>query len=323
MSNFREFMAEDMSHLGACLFAASESARKILNFKVPATEGRIRKHEEIEMEFDLQLKHLREYLNGMWRGEQADEYDGPPQAIDEGEVEIIPIQGGPSMVIDEVSEGPSIARPVTKSTKFDMERLVGLDWDAREFICRLKVFKVTSSETSAECASKAADELIDKIEECRVKKGRVDHPFQPKAERDGHEEGEGPRRVRMPLIAGPIEKSSFKITPGDAAVLETMAKKLAQESKAFLEDIEEENEFLNSAAKAMFSFLDKISQPEEGGQVRISLEEKDIAVVGNMAALIHSNAKEAIEDLYGSRYMFPETEAAAEALFLFLRNRVK
>ena len=249
MSNFREFMAEDMSHLGACLFAASESARKILNFKVPATEGRIRKHEEIEMEFDLQLKHLREYLNGMWRGEQADEYDGPPQAIDEGEVEIIPIQGGPSMVIDEVSEGPSIARPVTKSTKFDMERLVGLDWDAREFICRLKVFKVTSSETSAECASKAADELIDKIEECRVKKGRVDHPFQPKAERDGHEVGEGP--------------------------------------------------------------------------IRILLETKDIAVVGNMAALIHSNAKEAIEDLDGSRYMFPETEAAAEALFLFLRNRVK
>jgi len=134
---------------------------------------------------------------------------------------------------------------------------------------------------------------------------------------------EGPRRVRMPLIAGPIEKSSFKITPGDAAVLETMAKKLAQESKAFLEDIEEENEFLNSAAKAMFSFLDKISQPEEGGQVRISLEEKDIAVVGNMAALIHSNAKEAIEDLDGSRYVFPETESAAEALFLFLRNRVK
>ena len=58
-------------------------------------------------------------------------------------------------------------------------------------------------------------------------------------------------------------------------------------------------------------------------RIRILLETKDIAVVGNMAALIHSNAKEAIEDLDGSRYMFPETEAAAEALFLFLRNRVK
>ena len=163
MSNFREFMAEDMSHLGACLFAASESARKILNFKVPATEGRIRKHEEIEMEFDLQLKHLREYLNGMWRGEQADEYDGPPQAIDEV--------------------------------------------------------------------------------------------------------GEGPRRVRMPLIAGPVAESSFEITGGTAWAMKYLAQGIIKEVDDYLDDPDiNGSDCLDHMALALFAFLWAIKKedPAEG-----------------------------------------------------------
>ena len=140
---------------------------------------------------------------------------------------------------------------------------------------------------------------------------------------------EGPRRVRMPLIAGPIEKSSFKITPGDAAVLETIAKKLAQESKAFLEDIEEENEFLNSAAKATFSFLDKISQPGGDGQIRIALKTSDFITVQELAKLLEKNARivngipPGAAAILDCQFGKEDVESAAEALFLFLLNRSK
>ena len=57
--------------------------------------------------------------------------------------------------------------------------------------------------------------------------------------------------------------------------------------------------------------------------IRITLESKDIEVVGGMAKTLLSLANDALSEMDGSRYMFDETESAAEALFLFLLNRIK
>jgi len=164
MKHFMDLGFGDIWHLEACLSAARKSARAILDLPAPVTENQVRKHKDVELEFDIQLTHIRQYLNETWRAAPTDEDNGPPEAIDEGE------------------EGP-----------------------------------IKHKNNRAQLTA---------------------------------------RGIRMPLvIVGPVEKSSFKITPGDAAVLETMAEKLSQESRKFLEDIEEENEFLNSVTEALFLFL--------------------------------------------------------------------
>jgi len=83
MSDFREFMAEDIWHLEAYLTGAGNNARRLLESPAPTTEKQIKRHNDLELCFDSQLKHIRAYLNGMWAEDEATEKDGPPQAIDE------------------------------------------------------------------------------------------------------------------------------------------------------------------------------------------------------------------------------------------------
>jgi len=163
MSDFREFMAEDIWHLEAYLTGAGNNARRLLESPAPTTEKQIKRHNDLELCFDSQLKHLREYLNGMWRGEQADEYDGPPQAIDEV--------------------------------------------------------------------------------------------------------GEGPRRVRMPLIAGPVAESSFEITEGTAWAMKYLAQGIIKEVDDYLDDPDiNGSDCLDHMALALFAFLWAIKKedPAEG-----------------------------------------------------------
>jgi len=83
MRHFMSLGLEDIWHLEACLSAAKNSARKILDLPAPVTEDQIRKHKDVELEFDIQLTHIRQYLNETWTEDEATEHDGPPEAIDE------------------------------------------------------------------------------------------------------------------------------------------------------------------------------------------------------------------------------------------------
>ena len=161
MKHFMDLGFGDIWHLEACLSAARKSARAILDLPAPVTENQVRKHKDVELEFDIQLTHIRQYLNETWRAAPTDEDDGPPQAIDDV--------------------------------------------------------------------------------------------------------GEGPRRVRMPLITGPVEKSSFEITEGTAWAMKYLAQGIIKEVDDYLDDPDiNGSDCLDQMALALFAFLWEIKKEDPG-----------------------------------------------------------
>jgi len=136
MRHFREFMAEDIGHLEACLSAARKSASTIRNLRFrpdPITENQIRKHKDVELEFDIQLTHIRDYLNGMWAEDEATEDDGPPEAI------------------DEVGEGPRRIRISLEANNLEtIKKLAGLLAENAELAYEDPALDIKEAESAAE-----------------------------------------------------------------------------------------------------------------------------------------------------------------------------
>jgi len=227
MRHFREFMGEDIWHLEACLTAAGNNARKLLDLLAPRTEKQIKRHNDLELAFDSQLKHIRAYLNGMWAedgvGEDSPEAKRPTYTT---------------------------SMPLDSDYKKIMDLILGVN------------NAMAAVEDSDYEGADALHYFNEKTE--GLFQGLLKH--RSATQRDEAGEGPGRIGMPL-VIVGPVEKSSFKINTGTALILKHLAKLIIQEVNDYNDEpVMNGSDYLDQMALAFFAFLRAIKKedPAEG-----------------------------------------------------------